>query len=130
MCIQPADTVNVVGASRLRDFGRPEGRTEARPVNASLTASARSRGVALGDDAGPMVDGLARLADSLGEGVLAIEVLPLAAVVELDEMAERAAGAKKLPFGVLALDFGGKGLGHGPWHCTLKARSVIESRKN
>jgi hypothetical protein len=61
-----------------------------------------------------MIDGLSRLTDRLGERVLAIEGLPLAAVVELHQMAQGPPCAEKLPFGILALDFHGECFGHGP----------------
>jgi hypothetical protein len=67
-----------------------------------------------------MIDGLSRLSDSLGKSVLAVEGLPLAAVVELHQMAQGATGAEELPFGVLALDFHGEGLGHGPLGLRLR----------
>ena len=67
-----------------------------------------------------MIDGLSRLPDSLSKSVLAIEGLPLAAVVELHQMAQGAAGAEELPFGILALDFHGEGLGHGPLGLQLR----------
>ena len=78
----------------------------------------------LGHDIGPMIDGLPRLADRLGEGVLAIVGLPLAAVVELHQMAQGTTGAEELPFGILALDFHGECLGHGPLGLQLRDSAV------
>ena len=74
-----------------------------------------------------MIDGLPRLADRIGERVLAIEGLPLAAVVELHQMAQGAPGAEELPFGILALNFHGEGLGHGP--LGLQLRDPVMSLK-
>jgi hypothetical protein len=67
-----------------------------------------------------MIDRLPRLADRLGEGVFAIEGLPLAAVVEFHQMAQGAPGAEELSFGVLALDFHGECFGHGPLGLQLR----------
>ena len=43
-----------------------------------------------------MIDGLPRLTDSLSKCVLAIEVLPLAAIVELHQMTQGAPSAEEL----------------------------------
>jgi hypothetical protein len=60
-----------------------------------------------------MIDELPGLTDRVGKSVLSIEVFPLAAVVQLDQMTQGATGAEELPFGIYALDFRGVCLGHG-----------------
>jgi hypothetical protein len=116
MCIQPADAVNIAGAGKILAARRPvasrQSRHDAkgkRKVNGRLT---RSGVFGLGDDVGPMLDGLPRLADRLGEGVLFVEVFPLAAVIQLHQMTQGTAGPEQLPFGILALNFDGERLGH------------------
>jgi hypothetical protein len=71
-----------------------------------------------------MIDRLPRLTDSLCKSVLAIKGLPLAAVVELHQMAQGTTGAEELPFGILALDFHGECLGHGPLGLQLRDSEV------
>ena len=57
-------------------------------------------------------DGLARLPDRFGEGLLLIEVPPLAALVQLHEMTQCPARGEKLPLGMFVLHFGSQGLRH------------------
>jgi len=79
-----------------------------------------------------MIDSLPRLAHRGGKRVhFLIEDLPLAAVVKLDQMTERAARDEELPLRILMLGFRGQGLGPGSFCCeTLRCGSVGKSRKN
>src|SRR5579872_6833747 len=84
--------------------------------------AAPPRSAALAYKIGPVLDGMPGLTHGLGKGVLLVVEAPLAVVVHFDQMTERAARAEKLPFGVLALDFGGESLGH--------RHSLTKNRKN
>jgi hypothetical protein len=60
-----------------------------------------------------VVDRVSRLAHRVSEHLFFVEILPHAAVVELDKMGQGTAGPEKLPFGILALNFDGRSFGHG-----------------
>lgn len=71
------------------------------------TNATRLRAAQPVDQAGPMLDGLACLADRLGKRLFLFVVhAPMALVVHFDEMSQCAAGSEQLPLGVIALDFG------------------------
>ena len=80
---------------------------------ARTRAAASAYAVAMADDIVPMLNSMPCFADSFRESVFSLIVqAPLAAVIHFDEVRQGALGAKKLAFGVVALNFGGQLLGH------------------
>ncbi|HTH32769.1 MAG TPA: hypothetical protein VL976_00180 [Xanthobacteraceae bacterium] len=79
-----------------------------------------------------MIDNLPRIAHGVGKRVLFLIVdFPLAAVIKLDQMTERAARNEELPFRILTLGFRRQGLGQGGFCChKLRSGSFGKSRKN
>src|SRR5579872_6393379 len=69
-------------------------------------------GFGFGHGARPRIDDLPRLPDRFGEGLLLIEVPPLAALVQLHEMTQCPARGEKLPLGMFVLHFGSQGFRH------------------
>ena len=87
-----------------------------------------------------MIDNLPRIAHGVGKRVLFLIVdFPLAAVIKLDQMTERAARNEELPFRILTLGFRRQGLGQGAFAATscdpavsakvVKIKSILEGRK-